>query len=385
MQSIGRNVRLSLFLLFWLSTTALQAAIIQALPPDSVQKPLSKPVPQGYYVVQPGDTYYGLSRLYKVPVDTLKSWNGVNLTLGSTVKISKATTLVAQPSVVGRANTSPKQESSVASPPTVPANTTLGERTASTPYQPEHKQAQRILVIPFDPYLYFSDADDDIGLYSKIPRQNVRHVFRGRLNAFMDPKGFESINLLGGAFQEGGVNELDKIYKSVNYSYQDIAYSKYNPAPVVEKPVKSATSWLQKQKNKLIKPVEPEAAGNTSVAKDPNKYWSVKVKDPEFYTYYNQNYAVDYYLFINQFEISTDYSSCLDRTKNDFVREFLVHYTIYDNQGQLIAGNKVRVPYVSHVNDIEKIVRDNLSRMADRILADLPRPGNINNQTTSAK
>jgi len=190
---------------------------------------------------------------------------------------------------------------------------------------------------------------------------------------------------LGGAFQEGGVNELDKIYKSVNYSYQDIAYSKYNPAPVVEKPVKSATSWLQKQKNKLIKPVEPEAAGNTSVAKDPNKYWSVKVKDPEFYTYYNQNYAVDYYLFINQFEISTDYSSCLDRTKNDFVREFLVHYTIYDNQGQLIAGNKVRVPYVSHVNDIEKIVRDNLSRMADRILADLPRPGNINNQTTSAK
>jgi len=385
MQSTGRIVRLLGLFLCWLSTTTtLRAAVTQALPPDSVQKSLTKPVSKEYHLVQQGDTYYSLSRLYKVPVDTLKSWNGENLTLGSTIKVSKRTAPVSKPPVTGKANTNPKKASAVASQPLIPANTTLGQRTASTPYSPEQKQAQRILVIPFDPYLYFSDADDDIGLYSKIPRQNVRHVFRGRLNAFMDPKGFESINLLGGAFRDG-VNELDKVYKSVSYSYQDITYSKSNPAPMVEKPVKSATSWLQKQKDKLSAPAGPEVAGNTSVAKDPNKYWSVKVKDPDFYPYFNQHYAVDYYLFINQFEISTDYTSCLDRTKYDFVREFLVHYTIYDNQGQLIAGNKVRVPYISHVNDIEKIIKDNLNRMAERILADLPSPENINNQITSAQ
>ena len=384
MQSIGRNVRLFLLLLFWLSNTTLWAAVTQALPPDSVQKTLAKPVAKGYHLVQQGDTYYGLSRLYQVPVDTLKSWNGTNLTLGSTIKISKAATATPKPATASKASTGDKKTAPAVTQPDAPANTTLGQRTATTPYSPNQKHAQRILVIPFDPYLYFSDADDDISLYSRIPRQNVRHVFRGRLNAFMDPKGFESINLLGGAFHEG-VNELDRIYKSVNYSYQDIAYSKYNPAPVVEKPVKSATSWLQRQKEKLSAPAGPEVAGNTSVAKDPNKYWSVKVKDPDFYSYFNQQYAVDYYLFINQFEIFTDYTSCLDRTKNDFVREFVVHYTIYDNQGQLISGNKVRVPYVSHVNDIEIIIRENLSRMAERILADLPRPGNINIQTTSAQ
>ena len=384
MQSIGRNVRLLLLFLFWLSNTTLWAAVTQALPPDSVQKTLAKPVAKGYHLVQQGDTYYGLSHLYQVPVDTLKSWNGANLTLGSTIQISKAATATPKPAAASKASTGIKKTAPVVTQSDAPANTTLGQRTATTPYSPDQKHAQRILVIPFDPYLYFSDADDDISLYSRIPRQNVRHVFRGRLNAFMDPKGFESINLLGGAFHEG-VNELDRIYKSVNYSYQDIAYSKYNPAPVVEKPVKSATSWLQRQKEKLSAPAGPEVAGNTSVAKDPNKYWSVKVKDPDFYSYFNQQYAVDYYLFINQFEIFTDYTSCLDRTKNDFVREFVVHYTIYDNQGQLISGNKVRVPYVSHVNDIEIIIRENLSRMAERILADLPRPGNINIQTTSAQ
>ncbi|PIQ22557.1 MAG: peptidoglycan-binding protein [Cytophagales bacterium CG18_big_fil_WC_8_21_14_2_50_42_9] len=384
MQSIGRNVRLLLLFLFWLSNTTLWAAVTQALPPDSVQKTLAKPVAKGYHLVQQGDTYYGLSHLYQVPVDTLKSWNGANLTLGSTIQISKAATATPKPAAASKASTGIKKTAPAVTQSDAPANTTLGQRTATTPYSPNQKHAQRILVIPFDPYLYFSDADDDISLYSRIPRQNVRHVFRGRLNAFMDPKGFESINLLGGAFHEG-VNELDRIYKSVNYSYQDIAYSKYNPAPVVEKPVKSATSWLQRQKEKLSAPAGPEVAGNTSVAKDPNKYWSVKVKDPDFYSYFNQQYAVDYYLFINQFEIFTDYTSCLDRTKNDFVREFVVHYTIYDNQGQLISGNKVRVPYVSHVNDIEIIIRENLSRMAERILADLPRPGNINIQTTSAQ
>lgn len=367
--------------MLWFSSTTLWATNYQALPLDSVQKPVSKPTAQEYHVVQAGDTYYGLSRLYKVPVDSLKSWNGEHLTLGSKIKINRTATPIA--TETDKVNTAAKQNNTTISPATVPSNT-LGQETVPAQYSPEHKQAQRILVIPFDPFLYFSDADDDISSYSKIPRQNVRHVFRGRLNAFMDPKGFESINLLGGSVRDG-VNELDKIYKSVTYSYQDISYSKYNPAPIVEKPINNATSWFQKLKGKISPPAGPEVAGNTSVAKNPNKYWSVKVKDPDFYPYFNQHYAADYYLFINQFEISTDYSNCLDRTKNDFVREFVVHYTIYDNQGGLIAGNKVRVPYVSHINDIEKIIKDNLGRMSERILADLPRPDNSNTQAISAK
>ena len=100
--------------------------------------------------------------------------------------------------------------------------------------------------------------------------------------------------------------------------------------------------------------------------------------------YFNQHYAVDYYLFLSQFEIHTDYTNCLDRTQNDFTREFLVHYTLIDNQGTLIAGNKVKVSYISHVNDIEKIIRDNLNKMAQRILADLPQPAALASQDNPA-
>jgi hypothetical protein len=267
---------------------------------------------------------------------------------------------------------------------TISASNTRSPSTVPAEFSPAIKAAQRVLVIPFDPYLYFSDADNDIAAQSRIPKQNVRYVFRTRLNAFMDPKGFENINLLGGAFRDDK-SELDRIYKSVSYSYQPVTYSKYNPVPMTEKTGNGPVAWIQKKKEKFTAPPSPESVGNTSVAKDPTKYYGAKVKDPDLYRYFNQNYAVDYYLFINQFEIHTDYTNCLDRTQNDFVREFLVHYTIFDNQGTLISGNKVKVPYISHVNDIEKIVRDNLNQMAQRILADLPRPAALTSQVNATE
>ncbi len=207
----------------------------------------------------------------------------------------------------------------------------------------------------------------------------MRYIFRTRLNAFIDPKGFESINLLGGVFRDS-VDEINKIYKSLSYSYQDISQSKYNPQPVAEKPVTAgATAWLQKQKDKISTP--NTFATKPSIAQDETKYYGVKVKNPDFYAHFNKHYAVDYYLFINQFEIHTDYTSCLDRTTQNFVREFLVHYTIYNANGELIAGNKVKIPYVSNINEVDKIVRDNLNKMATRIISDLPRSQNISTET----
>ena len=433
MERTGKSM-LTFLILLLLGCWPVFAASADAFPYQVPQQG-GKPLPaKGYHVVEKGVTYYGLSRRYQVPLDSLRRWNGENLQLGATIRVSsrasqntalppadrpqpaaskqspaakqqpgetkkpvatktaiptakapaKPLAATARPGAAspGKTKTSPGTQPAVKiSRQTVPAShsTTRSPFSGPAEFSPANKQAQRVLVIPFDPYLYFSDADNDIARASDIPRQNVRHIFRSRLNAFLDPKGFESINLLGGAFREGG-EELNRIYKSVSYSYQPVTLSKYNPAPMTEKTGSAAAAWLQKQKDKFSAPASPEAAGNTSAAKDPAKYYGVQVKDPDLYRYFNQHYAVDYYLFINQFEIHTDFTNCLDRTQNDFVREFLVHYTIYDNQGTLLAGNKMKVPYISHVNDIDRIVRDNLNKMAQRILADLPQPADLTSQ-----
>jgi hypothetical protein len=316
-----------------------------------------------------------------VPVDSLVQWNGAQLLTGKTIRVSAraATTHASEPNAPSQEletpEVTPAQTAGEPLPGTtnLPASTTMTRSEEPEKYTHSHRNrdAQRVLVIPFDPFLYFSDADQDIARQSRIPAQNVRYIFRSRLNAFLDPKGFESINLLNTTYLPDSANKLSNIYQSLTYSYQNVTHSRFNPLPAKPKTLATGpAAWFRKQKEK-IGLAQPEENG---VTEQGGKYYGVKVKNPDFYTYFNNLYNLDYYLFINQFEIHTDYTNCIDRVTQNFEREFLVHYTIFNAQGELIAGNKILIPYVSNVNDIEKIVRDNLNKMAQRILSDLPQP-----------
>ncbi|PKV66511.1 LysM peptidoglycan-binding domain-containing protein [Pontibacter ramchanderi] len=374
------------------------------------------------YLVQQGDTYYSLSRRFNIPLDSLQKWNGKQLNMGQTLYLTnrktkaksvaaKPATATAQPgNTAKQAPTVATQPGSAAKTPATPAKqsaaTTQGApqnqparqaatppaqaaRAASTnnPTGPARTQAstsasastlptleskvkQRILVVPFDPYLYFSDADDEIARHSKIPRQNVRHVFRGRLNALLAPEGYETINLLGGVYRDS-VSELSTLYKSLSYGYQDNKQSRYNHQPTIKaKERENALDWVKRQKEKVnIKGGQP---ATVPVAQDASKHFGVKVKDPKFFSHFNGQYGIDYYVFINQFEVKTNYENCLDRATWNYERDFLVHYSIYDSKGELVSGNKVKVPYQSNMNDVQRIVSDNMPNMAQRVLADLP-------------
>ncbi|QCR20904.1 LysM domain-containing protein [Pontibacter sp. SGAir0037] len=320
------------------------------------------------YQVQQGDTYYSLSRRFNIPVETLQQWNGPSLKAGQTLYLTEptskavpkaitASTTATPPSTVRKANPSPAQGSTSASANPLPTTA-------------EFKTRQRILVVPFDPYLYFSDADYEIARQSKIPRQNVRQVFRGRLDALMAPKGYETIHLLGGVYRDS-VSEMQSLYKSLHYSYQDNKESVFNKQPVVkEKEGSDLLVWAKRQKEKLGIKSPPVASSD---AQNDSKHYGVEVKDPNFFSHFNSQYGIDYYVFINQFEVTTNYENCLDRAAMNYERSFLVHYSIYDSSGKLVSGNKVKVPYQSNMNDIHRIASDNLPSMARKVLADLPK------------
>jgi LysM repeat protein len=384
----------SLILFFVFALNQAEAAPA-ATPPDISQHTLAAPG-DSVYLVQQGDTYYSLSRRFSIPLDSLQKWNDNKLQIGQTLYLSRkamsarsnavvaakpaATTAAtpAQPALAPATKPNPATNPAQA---TKPASAAESETTAAAravesnsaspapdPKTVESKTKSRILVVPFDPYLYFSDADDEIARQSHIPRQNVRHVFRGRLNAMLAPKGYETIHLLGGVYRDS-VSELSRIYKSLNYSYQDNKQSKYNHQPVVKEEKEGTVAWVQRQKEKLGMKDEPE---NLPIAHDPKKHFGVKVKDPKFFSYFNGQYGIDYYVFINQFEVKTVYENCLDRAAQNYERDFLVHYSIYDSKGELVSGNKVKVPYQSNINDVQRIVSDNMPNMAQRVLADLP-------------
>lgn len=314
----------------------------------------------GLHLVQKGDTYYGLSRLYQVPVDSLQRWNGADLKLGATIRVKPAAS----------ANLAAKEKPEPAHPVTNPAVNSSAVSLNNSSQKPTGiiSAGNRVLIIPFDPALYFSDADNDISWQSKVPKQKVRYIFRARLNALLEAPGYQSINLLNNTLPDS-TDELQRIYKSLTYSYQDVKSANFHPVtPPKEKGLKA---WVKNTKGKVSLGAP---AGPQGVAQDETKYYGVKVTDPQFYTAQSSRYGADYLLFINQFEIFTDYSNCLDRTTQNFLRNFRVHYTIMDAKGEVLAGNKILIPYESNVNDINKIGQENLGKMASRIMADLPRP-----------
>lgn len=349
------------------------------------------------HTVQPGETLYSLSRKYKVSVGDLLKWNGMELQSGQKIVVNKGVTKTAIKPKVEEER--PQPETSIKTTPKESQKETTTQ-TASTPvpkqsvtmeaevtkqhyryrFDPSLKQ---VLIIPFDPHLYFSDADDEIARGSHINRVKVRDVFRRRLDALLDPPGYEVIHLMGGRSADS-LMDLNKIYSSVNYNYQEILESEYTSATDdhaeidVENPHHnkagdaSLKGWLNKQKKKITHEEEIESHGKHE--KFEGKYFGVKVKNPNFFTYFKEKYSVDYYVFINEFEVMTSYENCLDRSVQNYEREFVAHYSIFDEDGVQFAGNKFKVHYPSNSNDIMKIVAENVGKISQKILDDLPEP-----------
>ncbi len=408
--------------------------VINVLYDPKLKQTLANEDDKVYHTVQPGETMFALARKYNISVTDLMKYNNMELKAGQKIVVGvKDGTEKTEPVVQAKAET-PKAENKpkieekpkAAEPvkavvaeqpkavekPAVKDEPVKDEKVvtetpavvtakvdAPKPEQPLvvknenlKKEVQvvtksevlpnngidynnavpKLLVIPFDPYLYFSDADDEIAAVSKLQRPKVRQAFRKRLNALLEPEGYETIHLLGGRVRDS-LTDLNKVYSSVTYSYQDALYnpqSAYFKAQVENGNIKIAGRKEEKKPKKVV-----EQGINTSkatMAKDEGKYFGVKVVDPEFFSYFNHKYQTDYYIFVNQFEVKTNYDHCLDRASLNYERSFITHFSIFDKNGKQVSGNRIKIDYNSNSNNIQRILTDNMQLVADRIISELP-------------
>lgn len=316
------------------------------------------------HTIQNGETYSSLSKKYNISIDELLKINKIQLKTGQKIIVNtliKATPIAEKEIIKKTEQKTIIQQAQLANP-TFDSDESEPNAISQVPIEYSN-QKKKILVVPFDPYLYFSDADDEIAAGSKINRVKVRQAFRRRLNALLEPPGYESIHLLGGKAKDS-ITDLNKVYNSVSYSYED----------VLNKPNQQnlATTTLEKEQKK---PLATNIGENSraALATDAKKYFGVKIRNQDFYTYFNNKYFIDYYIFVNQFEVKTNYENCLDRATMNYERGFTIHYSIFDKLGKKVAGNRIYIDYNSNTNQIQKILADNMQRVADKIISDLPK------------
>jgi LysM repeat protein len=299
--------------------------------PSAMAKPIKTSPPNAQvYKVQPGDTYYGIAKKYNTSVDQLLKMNHMDLKAGQEIVVgydnpsSATSTTSTKPSVTTTntttntnttnintntntttTNKSADTKSPVNNSPAIntdqPVLSTVGSfappfNDLGTPYTYDSSRKQ-VLVIPFDPYLYFSDADDEIAARSKMQRTKVREVFRRRLNTLLIAPGYETIHLLGGRNNDS-LTDLNKIYSSVSYNYQ-ATLKNPNSIEAQNAQASAATSTKNTKKGNWIKNSVGTITGNTpdatsqySTPADNGKYFGVAVRNPDFFKYFDEKYSI---------------------------------------------------------------------------------------------
>ncbi len=80
-----------------------------------------------------------------------------------------------------------------------------------------------------------------------------------------------------------------------------------------------------------------------------------------------------FFVFINQFELKTNFKNCLDSSTGTFTREINVHYSIYNVGGEQVGGDVITTQSPTSENDMDEIVKDNFPKLSRQITREMPR------------
>lgn len=225
----------------------------------------------------------------------------------------------------------------------------------------------KILIIPYNPMMHLSDADDDIAEYSEKNKEQIRAQFRSGLLQSVDVQLMTSYETYTFQTNVGRDEHLDleTIYGSLNYR-MDTVYAGNRAS-------KDTTRLVQK------------LFGNTKAkpTNQPVRYMNVKLSHPELLAMYSKKFGTDLFLFLNQFEVITHYDDCYDLALKTYRREIKVDYSVFDATGKQVYGDVAVVNFSTGMNDVNEIIAKNFPVISDYIYKHLPPKEIITHNTAS--
>ena len=217
---------------------------------------------------------------------------------------------------------------------------------------------KKILLIPYNPMMHLSDADQDIGEYSELSGEKIRAAFRlgltSEVNAQLE-KIYPTYSLLSNSLRD---YDLDLLYSSIYYR-MDTVFSVSHP---------SNEDQLQKRKSIFSRNRNSKTKENHDF-----KFMNIALDRTAQLPKLGEKYGADLFVFLNQFEIITHYDDCLDLASKIYSRQLKVHYSVYDVQGKELYGDVAAVDFPSNSNDINEIIQTNFPKIAESIVKTIPK------------
>ena len=222
------------------------------------------------------------------------------------------------------------------------------------------KRKQSVTLIPFDTEFYISDADNEIALKSDLKTEQLKIMFREELDVAIANALTQyqpARNLLLDSLGYDARMDIDSLHSIMNYQMSNTSsHSKKGFA------MSNVLMKLKGRDNKNVEEISEIKAPSSS-----DQYMNITFKKPDIFNYLTDKYSSDRFVFINQFEISTRYKTCLDLANRDYEREFTVHYSVYNASGEQVSGDIVTCIYHSNSSDFKGMVEKNFARLANHI------------------
>ncbi len=240
-------------------------------------------------------------------------------------------------------------------------NTTGGQLLTGDTIYPKH----RVMIIPFNNYNYFSDADPELAQKNEKTVTDISTLFRYGLNYNISARVISShdpYNILIDTTLQSE-QDLNMIYASIKYQFE-------KPIDVNAKDSASNKTLTQPDLFGLggEEPVEEKkkiSFGKKAEEPVNIKYMNAVITHPEIFSNLQKKYGTDLFLFINQFELITNYNHCLDRAANSFERKVVVHYSVYNAEGKQLKGDAITVTFGSAQTNVDEIVAQQFPLIAD--------------------
>ena len=195
----------------------------------------------------------------------------------------------------------------------------------------------KIMIVPFEPKLYLSEIDMKVNEQTKWNFVQIRENFRHQLDNQLKLK-LQSTGTVLSFYTDSA-----KTWKDLMYTYKSTNLS----SDLVDKPTDASAV---NKKDSGIKNGEIHVEMSTD-----KKFMNTKITDKEVLNYLNSKYKSEYFIFVNELDI-TSVPDSYDISTDSYKREVGVHYSIIDKSGKTLNAGLLSTKFSSKENNPKKIV-----------------------------
>lgn len=229
----------------------------------------------------------------------------------------------------------------------------------------------RLLIVPFDSRIYYNDATSIIAKQTGENHDEIMIYLRTEFNRMLNIALMDScriVDLLSDDTRQAR-QDISDLYSGLGYVMKPAMQNK--PENYEEKKTSFFSAYLEKRRKEKEKQKSTPGVFQGEIVStretNQNKYVHIYFTNPDVLKEISRRRGVDVFLFINQFDIKGVYDPYMSGNP-DLTRNFRVHFSMYDNMGNLLHGSYGVTEIPFYLDDKQKIVNSYFPEVIRQII-----------------